>query len=697
MKWGRLQRMIVIVSVMFILLFAGCGDTNQSGSKAEAEFANTYSDTDTWLVYWYICGADLESESEAATDDLKELMQVKLPSNVKVLIETGGARSWHTPGISANAIGRYLYDSEGLHTLDQLPDADMGEAATVTDFLRFGRDNYPADHRVVVFWDHGGGSAAGLCLDERTGNMLSLDELREGISQAYPADEKQPPFELIGFDACLMATVDVMQELHGLGHYMTASEELEPGNGWNYTGWVGALARNPGMNGAGLGKNICDTYLSDCEKYGTDGQATLSVVDISRLPELRSAYEAFGTEALRAARKAPEQFFSSLARQADTAENYGGNTRDQGYTNMVDLSSLAAKARGLLPSSSEKLVAAIDNAVLYRVNGPYRQESHGLSAYYSYDGDEEGLQAYVSLQGASMPFKCLYYYLVYGEMPQEAEPYLNGQTPAEPAQSGTSSAIPKPQGAQKIFSVQALEDTEVDVDADGYAFVRLTPEQTDRLAAVHCQLAYYSTRDDIILYLGSDADIDADWDKGLFKDNFQGRWPMLDGHPVYIEVTHEGDGYNLYSVPVRLNGVECNLQVVYNYHEEKYRILGARKGLETNGIANRQLIHLKAGDQITTLHYAMTMSGSDEEFTQVDMETFTIGEHPEVKDEELGDGNYGYYFEFIDPLNESALSKLVKYDIKNGEITTTVGEELNESSAQPSGSIAATITGGDVE
>ena len=150
-------------------------------------------------------------------------------------------------------------------------------------------------------------------------------------------------------------------------------------------------------------------------------------------------------------------------------------------------------------------------------------------------------------------------------------------------------------------------------------------------------------------------------------------------------------------MPVRLNGVECNLQVVYNYHEEKYRILGARKGLETNGIANRQLIHLKAGDQITTLHYAMTMSGSDEEFTQVDMETFTIGEHPEVKDEELGDGNYGYYFEFIDPLNESALSKLVKYDIKNGEITTTVGEELNESSAQPSGSIAATITGGDVE
>ena len=50
MKWGRLQRMIVIVSVMFIFLFAGCGDTNQSGSKAarKAAVASNWLKISTW-------------------------------------------------------------------------------------------------------------------------------------------------------------------------------------------------------------------------------------------------------------------------------------------------------------------------------------------------------------------------------------------------------------------------------------------------------------------------------------------------------------------------------------------------------------------------------------------------------------------------------------------------------------------------
>ena len=177
---------------------------------------------------------------------------------------------------------------------------------------------------------------------------------------------------------------------------------------------------------------------------------------------------------------------------------------------------------------------------------------------------------------------------------------------------------------------------------------------------------------DALLYLGSDADINADWDKGVFKDNFQGTWPMLDGHPVYIGISQETDDYNLYSVPILLNGMECNLQVAYSFKDSAWHILGARKEIGSNGAAERNLIQLKAGDRITTLHYGMTISGNEEEFKQFEMDTFAVTAQTHMADEKLEDGTYGYCFEFIDPANESALSKMAMYTIKNGNIVTEV-------------------------
>ena len=141
----------------------------------------------------------------------------------------------------------------------------------------------------------------------------------------------------------------------------------------------------------------------------------------------------------------------------------------------------------------------------------------------------------------------------------------------------------------------------------------------------------------------------------------------------------ENEDFNLYSIPIKLNGVPCNLQVVYDYKTEKYRILGARKD-EKEGIASlvasRELIQLKPGDRVTTLHYAMKLSAPDDELSEVEVDTFTIGENFTVKDEDVGDGTYGYFFEFIDPLNNSALSNMVTYTIQNGQITTTVDNSM---------------------
>ena len=65
----------------------------------------------------------------------------------------------------------------------------------------------------------------------------------------------------------------------------------------------------------------------------------------------------------------------------------------------------------------------------------------------------------------------------------------------------------------------------------------------------------------------------------------------------------------------------------------------------------------------------------------MEVDTFTVGASPKVADEDVGDGRYGYYFEFVDPLNNSAWSDMVTYTIQGGAITTSVGRDMFETAS----------------
>ena len=258
---------------------------------------------ETWAIYWYLCGSDLESEGGFATGDMMEMLDVELPANVTVVIETGGAAQWQNEMVDAEKLQRYVYNSEGLTLVDEQPSASMGDSETLADFLHFAKDNYPADRTAVVFWNHGGGSVSGASFDELYGlDSLSLSEMYAAFADVWEptTEEGQQPVELVGFDTCLMATVDTAYTFCDLARYLVASEETEPANGWYYTRWLEALAAKPSMDGAELGQVICDAYYEGCEDVGTEDNATLSVTDLSKLGSLLDAYESFGKEALTA-------------------------------------------------------------------------------------------------------------------------------------------------------------------------------------------------------------------------------------------------------------------------------------------------------------------------------------------------------------------------------------------------------------
>lgn len=610
----------------------------------------------SWAVYWYLCGSDLESNGGFATNDLSELMEVELPENVNVVIETGGSAVWQNDLMDADKLQRWLYNSEGLQLVDEQPSASMGEAQTLADFLSFAKENYPAEKTAVVFWNHGGGSVTGAAFDEIYGyDSLTLDEMYQAFSSVWnPSMEKQP-LELIGFDTCLMATVDVAYTFADLAHYLVASEETEPANGWYYSQWVGTLAQNPSMNGEELGKVICDAYYAGCEEVGTQDNTTLSLTDLTKVQALLDAYDTFGAEALAAACTDPG-FFSQFGRVAAQSENYGGNTKEQGYTNMVDLGHMARQSVGMLGSAQEVL-DALDDCVLYQVGGQYRTEATGLSCYYSYNGDVEDFNSYAGL-GAGVAFKYFYSYELTGELDNSGMAYIADMDFEE---------LPE---VKNLLSTD-WDGAPLDLDEDGVSFLTLEPEANDILAGIGFSLYYVDEESDMMLLLGTDNDMNADWDNGVFSDNFRGVWGSIDGNIVYMELSYESEDYNLYAIPVLLNGEEYNLQVVYDFSTDEWNVLGARQGIDNSGMADKELRLLQEGDEITTIWYMSTASG-DDEFEPYTAATVTVTADTAFGEMELPDGSYSMVYEMRDAMDNYAYSEPVTFDCADGDIYTTI-------------------------
>lgn len=661
----KLLAILLTIAISLSLVACGGGDESYSSSSETANSSSNESSTPTdqtdgsWAIYWYLCGSDLETNGGFATTDLAEMMEVQLPENVNVVIQTGGANVWQNEYMDPAKLQRWLFNSEGLKLIEEQESANMGEAQTLYDFLYFANTNYPADKVAVTFWNHGGGSVSGAAFDEIYGlDSLNLAEMYQAFNAVWPANKENPALELVGFDTCLMATIDVAALFQNFSKYLVASEEVEPGNGWLYSGWLGALANDPDMNGDDLGIAICNTYYEGCEAVGTQDQTTLSVTDLTKLTPLLEAYESFGQEAFVAAAQDPG-FFAQLGRIAAQSENYGGNTKEQGYTNMVDLGHLARQTAWMLPSA-QSVSDALSNCVIHQVGGMYRAEATGLSCYYSYNGDVNDFNGYINL-GTGIAFKHLYAYGLTGKLAEGGEEYLASLN------------------IQNLPKIPTLADTDwagaaLDINEDGNAVLNLGSEANNILSSIGFSLFYIDEENDQILLLGTDNDLIADWENGVFYDNFRGVWGAIDGHLVYMELSFEGEDYNLYSVPILLNDEEYNLQVVYDFTQETWTILGASQGLDESGMASKELRLLAEGDVITTIWKAASYSGNDG-FEMFAADELTVTADTSFGESPLFDGSYSMVFEMHDYSGNSISSDSVTFDCIDGEIFTTVYED----------------------
>ncbi len=637
---------------------------------------------DTVTIMVYMCGTDLESRAGMGTSDLQEMLAADLGDKVNLIVYTGGCKSWRNSVVSNEVNQIYqVVDGKLRLLVEDAGSVAMTDPNTLTSFIQWCNKNFPANRNQLIFWDHGGGSISGYGYDEKYSRSGSMDlaEINQALKKANVT------FDFIGFDACLMATLETAMMLTPYADYLIASEETEPGVGWYYTNWLTNLAKNTSMSTIEIGKNIIDDFVDTCARECRGQKTTLSIVDLAEL-------EMTVPEELKEFSKSASQMIQNKEYKTVSDARY----RSREFAQSIDQVDLVHLANNLGTKEGADLAKALLSTVKYNRTSSNMTNAYGLSIYFPYKKvysvdevvdtyeaigmDEEYarcIQAFASLEvggqtatgGTSSPLPSLL-----GTLLNSGSSGGSSEMIAQMVGSFLSSQVGNIAGLDKsntdflkentmdtetmakylsnnYFDASALVWTE---NSKGQRILNLSEEQWSLVHSLELNMFYDDGEGFIDLGLDNVFEFD---ENGCLIGETDRTWLAINGQPVayyYLDTVIEGDNYTITGhVPALLNGERVNLILVFDNEHPYGYIAGARTDYvegETETIA-KGMSQLQVGDTLDFLcdYYSYTGEYQDSYYLG---EQMTVTEDMTISNVDVGEGAVRVTYRFTDIYNQ---------------------------------------------
>lgn len=224
---------------------------------------------------------------------------------------------------------RYYVEKNKLTQVDNIQKAymDSGDPETLISFCRWAMEDYPADNVMLVLSNHGTGpidppsgkvinpselfffnplinkfeldrsvgfldlistmekEQRGICWDDSTGNYLTNQKLDAALNTICKECLGNKKFSIIGFDACLMSTIEITNIIKKYADIMVSSQEVELGTGWHYNDVLSPF-QNGSLDGKAFAEHIVNQYAKVYAKITND--YTLSAIDLSKVDNIEA-------------------------------------------------------------------------------------------------------------------------------------------------------------------------------------------------------------------------------------------------------------------------------------------------------------------------------------------------------------------------------------------------------------------------
>ena len=565
-------------------LLAGAALYTVSGSERQGiqvkEYTEAAEAADSTIMV-YMNGSDLEGDYGAATADLREMMDAlrtagqeeNFPS-LHVVVEAGGSTRWELDEMDGVPYARFSLTEDGISSMEPMEIRNMGDADTLTDFVNYGVQSYPANHYGLILWNHGGGPVGGYGSDSHfDGDGLSLEEIREALDHSVMADKA---FDFVAFDACLMGSVEIADCLEGRAGYVIASPELEPQDGYDYS-WMTALGDSLPSDmewGEAVGRSMVDAY----DAYYASGTApvAMSLLDMKEYPAFHEVFHQYVDGIPQELR---EELYRELGKDRMKMLAFGSRQAG-GSPELVDVLEFLDACQSVY--QDESAFQTLKERMGKLVTDQWAK---------GYPGNPSGLTIY---------------------LPSGSNPYLSEDLETYDTTGFCSAYRQLTDGyAAYLARESGVEWGNINAHKDGTVEISIAPEDvsdvTGAYLAVFCPVGddgnYY------LLCTDSDVDIGVD---GTLRAAPENSYMGMKGQVLCLIETMNLDAYTEYMAPVLYNGELCTMRIGFDEEHEDGQVLSVTPAGQTSEAA-KQIYELKEGDRVTPLYLVEHMEDVEEE------------------------------------------------------------------------------------
>jgi hypothetical protein len=197
---------------------------------------------------------------------------------------------------------------------------NSGGADVYKNAVNWGFSTYPAKMNWLNISTHGMGFAS-INSDGNPESDLSIIE----FAQATKDGLKSKKLDLISFDACLMATVEVASELKDVSNIMVGSEDSTFYWGYGYYKTFSKVAQDPNMSG----EEIARSLVLDVNNKGASNQTfTISATNLKKIDLLEVEVDKLSKALRSALPKHREDILRALEKSKDFVNAEGVPFRD---------------------------------------------------------------------------------------------------------------------------------------------------------------------------------------------------------------------------------------------------------------------------------------------------------------------------------------------------------------------------------
>jgi hypothetical protein len=295
------------------------------------------------------------------------------PEDVETFESVGSTRDVHFVALvdlySTSGCELIHFEKGKSTVIETYSELNLGDPQVCIDFVNKVKDLYPAEKYLISFWNHGWGWQS-FCTDESDDDWLDVPELGQIMDAVGFID-------IVGWDACDMAQIDVYYELVGHASYAVGSEETMMW-GWTTPLFVQDLHDNPTQDALTYTTEMVvlfGEFFTPLNKYAGE---TLSAVDVSQIPALTTAFTDWTSE-MTANLEGYKKRYAKALRGATKMH------QSEYYVDLYDytLELLDETIPASLVTATENLKTAINNAVVAEWHGRRMRPVYGLTFYWA--------------------------------------------------------------------------------------------------------------------------------------------------------------------------------------------------------------------------------------------------------------------------------------------------------------------------